>query len=61
MVVNFRPFMVLTPVRTIQDGDKGDEKSSSPKSSEVSVYDAVVSPSVITLGAKDPGAKDAVG
>lgn len=54
------PFMVLTPVRTCQDEKGGDEAAGSGKSTEISIYDAVVNPAVVVLGGKEPAAKDAV-
>lgn len=46
------PFMIVTPARTIME-----DKDST---SEISVYDAVVAPSVVTICGKDPQAKEAV-
>ncbi len=64
MGYNKWPFMVLTPVRTVQDekGESTDRGSvnADKKSTEISIYDAVVNPAVIQLGAKEPAAKDAV-
>jgi hypothetical protein len=49
------PFMILTPARTIQEEKSGDDGNV-----EVSIYDAIVNPSVVNICAKDPQAKDAV-
>ena len=47
------PFMILTPARTIRE-EKEDE------SMEISIYDAIVNPAVVSICNKDPQAKDAV-
>lgn len=49
------PFMIMTPVRTIQE-----EKEGSGGSAEISVYDAIVNPAVLVTCGKNPEAKDAV-
>lgn len=49
------PFMIMTPVRTIQE-----EKEGSSGSTEISVYDAIVNPAVLVTCGKNPEAKDAV-
>eukprot|EP01033_Poteriospumella_lacustris_P009641 gene9641-6897_t len=48
------PFMIMTPVRTIQE-----EKEGSGGSAEISVYDAIVNPAVLVTCGKNPEAKDA--
>jgi hypothetical protein len=49
------PFMILTPARTIAEGKGGEDGNV-----DVSIYDAIVNPSVVNICAKDPQAKDAV-
>lgn len=46
------PFMILTPARSIIEDKEGGN-------SEVTVYDAVVNPGVVSLCNKDPQAKEA--